>query len=109
MNIETLSKMDPELIKALTQAAIDIVKWIIITSLGFIVAQIWGYFKMKGLVVKILSEVRELKREMSVLKDKIHDEYVEHIFEESEIKDRLGKVEGRVDGLYLPKAHKGHA
>lgn len=94
-----------EIANIIEGVGVAVIKWLLIVGLSFIGTQIWGYIKLKNKVSTLSNDVRNVSIAVKHLKEKIGEENVQKILEDSELKQRVSKIEG----MLLPKPKNGHA
>lgn len=74
-----------------------------------IIGQILIYDRLKQDVAAIKLQINGLGVKVEALKEKQGERLTEEILRYSDLKDRVGKVEGTVTGFLNPKKTNGHA
>lgn len=95
-----------ELAHLIEEAAIEIIKWLVIFGLTFLGAQIVGYIKLKKQVLKNGKDINGVRLIVDRLEKKVGEEYIEHILEESVLKERISFLEGKMG---IQAKTNGHA
>lgn len=94
-------ELSDQLHEVVRSSAIEVSKYLSVLFIGFIGTQIIGYYKMKRELMKLSGDVRNLGIKVSSLKDKIHDEYIQQLLEDSKIKQEIGNLKGQLHAFEL--------